>query len=467
MRCTNHIVIIGGGFCGTITAVHLLKNAQAPLQITLVNSGSPFIRGIAYSPYSPDHLLNVAAENMSAFAGDELHFVEWLSGKNPYSEYEKDVLNKSFISRKIYGDYLQSIWETTLAAKKSDVELRIIEDYAADIELQNDSSCKVILAKGAPLYANYIVLATGNSLPRNPAIDNMDYYAHPTYYRNPWNIDSVNHLKTGGDIFIIGNGLTMVDTVMGLIENKFRNKIYSLSGNGFGILPHRNSSVPYKGLVAELENNYQLLPLFHLIKKHIKKVRKPGISAGVVIDSLRPYSQQIWQSFTPDEKKQFLSRFRHLWGVARHRLPVMIYDTIRKLQSESQLEIIRGKLLNITEKENEALVTLYNSRKQCNETYTVQRVINCTGPETNIHETANSLLQKLASKSIISPDPLRMGIQTDVSTYRVIDAYGEQSPFLFTLGTNLKGLVWETVAVPELRVQCEQLSAILLNACKK
>lgn len=463
----KHIAIIGGGFCGVITAVNLIKNAKIPLKITLIHSGSPFNRGIAYSAYSPTHLLNVPAGNMSAFPDDMEHFTNWLRTKKEYSAYQKDLLAKTFIPRNIYGEYLGEIWNTALAGKQKDTEVTIIDDYATDLDFTQNHSVKIILKKDPPLSADYVVLATGNSLPRNLPIANMAYYSSPTYFRNPWSADSVNHLKPAGDVLLIGNGLTMVDTVTGLMEHGFKNKIYSLSTNGFGILPHRNSGVAYNELTEEIQNNFELDNLVRLINKHIKKVRKLGISAGPVIDSLRPYSQKIWQAFSLEEKKQFLSRFRYRWGVARHRLPVYIYDIIENLRIKGQLEVYKGRLVNITKQDSEAVVTFYNAKKRSEETLRVQRVINCTGPETSIYKTLNPLLHNLAQKNIISPDPLELGINTDISTYNILYADGKKSSAIFTLGTNLKGLLWETIAVPELRVQCLQLAGQLLKTCEQ
>jgi len=314
--------------------------------------------------------------------------------------------------------------------------------------------------------ADYVVLATGNSQPRNLPITNMAYYSSATYFRNPWSIDSVSNLKPEGDVLIIGNGLTMVDTVIGLMEQGFRNKIYSVSTNGFGVLPHRHLGVAYEDAVKEIEPDFELNKLVSIVHKHIKKVRKLGISAEPVIDSLRPYSQKIWQSFSLEEKKRFLSKFRHRWGVARHRLPVFIYDIIEKLRINGQLQVYQGKVINIVEKGNVVHVTFHNAKKHVDETRTVQRVINCTGPETSIYKTLNPLIRKLAEKNIISSDPLELGINTDILTYSIITKDGKKSPQLFTLGTNLKGLLWETTAVPELRIQCQQLARLLLKACE-
>src|SRR5262245_23607533 len=99
------IAIIGGGFCGSIAAVNLMRFSEGPLRVVLVNRGFPVGRGIAYGTRRPEHLLNVAARNMSALADHPNHFLEWLRTRNEYADTPEAVLRETFIPRRVYGDY--------------------------------------------------------------------------------------------------------------------------------------------------------------------------------------------------------------------------------------------------------------------------------------------------------------------------------------------------------------------------
>jgi uncharacterized NAD(P)/FAD-binding protein YdhS len=61
------IAIVGAGFTGTLLAVHILRHAQTPVSLVLIEKRDAFGRGVAYSTGNPSHLLNVRAANMSAF----------------------------------------------------------------------------------------------------------------------------------------------------------------------------------------------------------------------------------------------------------------------------------------------------------------------------------------------------------------------------------------------------------------
>lgn len=458
---TQHIAIIGGGFCGTMSAVHLMQKADN-IKITLINSGYPFNKGIAYSPYSKSHLLNIVAGNMSAFADKPNHFTEWVHSKPQYSTLEKDILTKTFLPRSLYGEYLEEIWSANMAHKKTGVEVNVIDDVAVDIEIGEDNAV-VLLKSGKQVVVNKVVIATGNSEPRDPSIANPLFYLSPKYFRNSWKVESVSNTKSEKDILIIGNGLTMVDTVLGLREQGFSKNIYSISPHGFGILQHRHGGIKYNSLQHELKEPYNLNDVVKLIHKHIRKVRELGLSAEPIIDSLRPYTQQIWQALSLKERRYFMnSRLRHLWGVARHRLPVHVHDHIQNLRIHGKLIVIAGNIKSIEEHGDDIVVNYYNRKTRENETLHVERVINCTGPESNIKKSQNKLLQNMSKRGIICTDPLELGINTDVHSFKVIDKYGDKLNTVYTLGTNLRGMLWETTAVPELRVQAEKLASQLL-----
>jgi uncharacterized NAD(P)/FAD-binding protein YdhS len=57
---------------------------------------------------------------------------------------------------------------------------------------------------------------------------------------------------------------------------------------------------------------------------------------------------------------------------------------------------------------------------------------------------------------------LKLGIAAETTTYKVKDQEGNTKHNLFTLGSNLKGELWESTAVNELRLQAEKLAEQLL-----
>ena len=455
------IGIIGGGFTGTMSAVQLIDKYQEPCEIILINEGESLNKGIAYNPYSDKHLLNVIAGKMSAFPDKPDHFLEWVMKRPDYIEKDKSLIANAFLPRALYGLYLVDIWENYLQiAKAKAIKITVINSLVVDLET-TDNNILIHLENDTDLQIDYCIIATGNQTPGNPKIKNMDFYNSKNYFKNPWKIDSVIDTKDDLPVLIVGNGLTMVDTVLGLLEQGFKNEIFSISPNGFNILPHRHNGLKYSKLADDLKEDLSLYELTKIVNKHIKTVREYGVSAEPIIDSLRPYTQKIWMSLTEKEKDLFMSRLRHLWGVARHRIPLHSHDKIQQLRIDGKLHINSGRVINYTEKPNYIEVEYFDKKENQVKTIITSRVINCIGPETDLMKLDKSFLKNCLLKGILTQDKLKLGIRANTETFQIIDSENKPHENLFTIGSNLKGELWESTAINELRVQAEKLAEIL------
>jgi len=259
----------------------------------------------------------------------------------------------------------------------------------------------------------------------------------------------------------------MADTVVALVEAGFKNTIYTVSPHGYNLNIFKENKAPYKGWDAnslELKNP-RLSGLLTLLNKHRKQAQNSGQSAYPIVDSFRPHIQQIWLSFSLKEKQQFLKYLRHLWGSARHRLPATTHQFIAGLYAKDHLVTYKGKVVQVGEQDGEVRVNLACGGELKH--LTVQRIINCTGPEGNPELSSNELLRNLTKSGLICADNLGMGINANPSDGSVISSSGEHKPNLFTIGPNLKGMLWESTAVPELGVQAKKLAALLAERARQ
>ena len=454
------IAIIGGGFCGNMLAVHLLSNAKAPLHIVLINAGYPLSKGVAYSSYSHKHLLNVPAKNMSAFPDKPSHFIDWIKKHENYRVIDQSALPGMFLPRNIYGYYLKDLFENAIRKKPEGVSISFVHDEAIDIE-EKDEKAQIHFSVSPGVIADKVVLAIGNQSPDNPPLKDNSFYSSRNYFGNPWLHEAVNHLDPEKEVFILGNGLTMVDIVLGLKEKKHKGKIYSLSPNGFQILPHRVFE-PYKGLIDELKPPYDLQKVISLFRTHVKKLRDLGLAGEAAVDSLRPLTQKVWQSWSKQEKERFMYHLRHMWGVARHRLPMEVHKMVQQMILDDKLEIIAGRIQSFTETERGIRVNFKRRRDQQNYEVSVGRVINCTGPLSDINKLNRPLVKNLISRNLIQADEMKLGIDATADG-TILNSDGSPSKYLITIGSPLRGLLFESTAVPELRDQAKRLSEKLLK----
>ena len=461
----NKIGIIGGGFSGLMVAYHLIINSKSPITIHIIDENFKNGKGIAYSCSSSELILNVTAGKMSAINSNPDHFLNWVSKHTNYLNTEKKLLKNAFLPRNLYGQYLESIWnEINTVAINKKITIEVLKKNAFDLDRINNEFKVTFSDERTEIYSSCII-ATGNQPPQNPTVFNHEILQNEIYHKNPWDKNIYNKINNNLPILIIGNGLSMVDTVIELKNKGFNNKIFSLSPHGYNILPHRSNGVLYEDIKIDYKNlnNISLLNVLKLINFHRKRLRTLGVSAESVIDAIRPFSQEIWRKFTNNEKRIFLNRLRHFWGVARHRLPIQIHDKIQNYRIKNELEIIAGKLID-AKVINDVIKVLYSNRiTNKNSELTVGKIINCTGPEMNYSKCNNKLLINCLRKGYIQQDDLNLGINIDITSFQVKGHNNQIVKNLYTLGSSLRGELWETTSVTDIKNQAESIANIILK----
>lgn len=445
------IVIIGGGWSGTLTAIQLLEKSKT-LSVKIINSGQPLGLGVAYSTTEEEHLLNVPAGKMSPFPNNPTHFIDWLV-KNGHSAKN---LEGQFIPRLVYGKYISEL----ISLYKGNKQLEVINAKAIDI-IKQGATYTVLLSNNTAIPADKIVLALGNFLPANPKSETLTFYDNKKYFQNPWSPSYLNNIDLKQDILLIGTGLTMVDNVLSLKKRGFTGKFFVVSPRGYTPASHGKADT-YPDFYNELKGT-NLAEIFKTVRKHLKIASSKNSSWRGVIDSLRPYAQEIWVTRTLKEKQQFVSHIRHIWGVARHRLPVKIYNEINDLKTQGQLEIIGGRIVDMQEKNGPIAIYIQLRKSSAIRELVVSGVVNCTGPQTNYKELKDQLVINLLSKQMIIPDDLKMGIKTTLNG-QVLQQEHTASTDIYALGSLLRGVLWETTAVPEIRQQAESIAQQIIDS---
>jgi len=64
----------------------------------------------------------------------------------------------------------------------------------------------------------------------------------------------------------------------------------------------------------------------------------------------------------------------------------------------------------------------------------------------------------------LRPGPLDLGIDADPDTLRVIDAAGSTDRPVWAIGPILRGVLWETIAIPDIRVEAVTVGDGIVDA---
>lgn len=454
------IAIIGGGFCGVLTAIHLLQDKNRYQQIHIINKGAVFTKGVAYAPHTAGLLLNVPNGRMSALPDVPDHYVQWLLKQYPNC-YSQESLAAEFSTRQQYGEYLNDLWNDTVSKSGYCNQIKVYNDAAEDITEDGDQ-LHIHLQSHWLLTVDIAIIATGNEQPGLPSGLDRSLQKSNYYFNDPWKKACIENIEPTGDILIIGNGLTMADTVIGLAENCVTQTIHTISPHGYRLKAWQETKIscPTINWNEVISHDASLLNLLKFFNHHRKIAVALNQSVYPLIDSLRPHGQKLWQAFSLKERQQFIKYLSAHWHSIRHRLPVQMHDVINCMQTKGQLITNSGYITSVKETGDRLAVTL-----NCNGVVTqltVQRIINCTGPATDIGRSGNVLLANLAKSGLINAGPCGVGINADAERGAVITANRVQKANLFVIGSNLKGVLWESTAVPELRLQAQKLARHIL-----
>lgn len=455
------IVVVGGGFSGSMSAVNIARLSERPLHITVVNDQRPVGRGVAYRLRRPEYLLNVAARNMSAFPHEPDHFLQWLRTRAEFESTPEIELRERFVPRQIYGDYLRSIVQHHLQSpgEVTPASSEFVVGDVVDVE-PHGASCLVHLADGSVLEADRVVLATGNeppaALPGAEALTD-----HPAWVGNPWQAWEECIPAHDGSIVILGTGLTAVDAIITLRALGWLGSIHAVSRHGW--FPHAHfrgieyPDFPPAGVdLAALG----LDGLLALIEEHCLILHEQNANPAIIVDKLRPYTQQLWSGFTREERLRFARQHAARWNVFRHRIAPDIHSQITSSQLTGQLTVHAGSIVKLTASEGRIDVELEGRGS-----LTGDLVINATGPSTKFTASKSVLQQNLLRRGAIAPDATDMGIHV-AADHTVLTSAGDRSPWLLALGPTLRGTYWETIAVPELRVQARRVAQTLLGSAR-
>jgi uncharacterized NAD(P)/FAD-binding protein YdhS len=436
------VAVVGGGFSGTLTAIHLLR--RQAIRVLLVERGGTFARGVAYSTRQPGHRLNVRAANMSAFPDQPAHFADWLTAQARGEP-------TGFASRGRYGDYL-----TTLLAEAERDNPGQLRRCAGDVTeiARTDHGLRLALDTGETLEAGAAVLALGNLPPHDPpGLSGLDL-PPDVYVADPWGQDCAEDLQPDDRVAIIGTGLTMVDVVLQLRAAGFGGRVTALSRRG--LLPRAHADDAVMLATGSDVDEGRPTDLSRLL--HATRARAEAIGWRQAVDELRPVTQKLWLEAPLSVRARFLRHLRPWWDVHRHRLAPSVAAEMEAALRAGTLAVEAGRLL--ARKPVEEGVELSWRRRDDGTVHhrRFRRVVNCTGPSGDLSRTREPLLRLLAAAGAVRPDALRLGI--DVSDKgQAIDAAGRPDPRLFVVGPMSRGAFWEIVAVPDIRVQVRDVAA--------
>ncbi len=457
------IAIIGAGFCGTLTAAHVLR-ADPTAKVILIERSGRFGPGLAYSTPSAVHYLNVPAGNMSAFDDDPGHFLRWAQERDPHAT------TGSFLPRGIYGQYLKSVLaseRSRAGAHDSGGRLREVHGDVVAVDFgTGEKGATVVLDSGERIAANRVVLAVGNEMPATPPGASPDLLSHTGYIANPWNPGALDRILPDQPVFIVGTGLTMMDVVMSLAASDHEGRILAISRHGLLPRPHRSPSRPpaHRDAPASLRSwDGSARGLLRSLRTAVQQSAVRGTDWRDVVSSIRGITPDLWKRMDGAERTRFLARLRSYWDVVRHRAAPETAAAVADLIAARRLSVRGGRILSIKPAGRVIEVTFRPRGSSTPQVFRAGSVINCLGPNTDIQRTEDALMAHLVRSGRVARDPHGLGIETSEDGC-ALGSDGAPNPALLVIGPLRRAQAWENTAVPELRRQAARVAKSAVTA---
>lgn len=449
------IAIIGGGASGTLTAIGLLRKLNREAKVYLIEKHeSALFRGAAYSSKLSYEPLNVPAGRMSAFAHLPDHFYQWVL------DNRSNAINReTFVSRRWYGDYLAELFQQYKAQNKNVKAKTIISSVTSICRDEASGTYAILFTDREPLVADYIVFATGNEAPQDIFTAQQMEQMGEWYVSLPWFSNPLQDLKPSDNVLIVGTGLTMVDHVVSLYKQGHQGKVYCFSRNGYLPLPHDDTSNFTFDVTFD---NKTAKEVFFDIRRAFRNAAAKGITWQSVIDGLRIRTARIWRNLPLAERKIFLRYFKNYWEIHRHRMPQASANILQQMQNEGKLELHNGRYSHVEVQDND--VTFYYTDKATGELqhFTINLIINCTGPSGDYMQCTNSLLIDAINKGWMKQDELKIGIETGIRG-EIMMRNGIVLKNCYAIGPLRKASEWESTAMREIRTQADETAQYIAD----
>jgi uncharacterized NAD(P)/FAD-binding protein YdhS len=448
------IAIIGGGASGTLTAIHLLRLAtvrQRPMRIVLLDRDGRHGLGQAYATTHPGHLLNSPAGTMSAVAGDPGQLLRWACANR--------IAHDGFLRRADYGRYLRdTLAEAHRRARRTATITQVTSQVVRITGDAPGRPLRLHLAADGHIDADLAVLAVGSPAPDAPC----PVPDSPRYIADPWAPGALRRIGHGSPVIVLGTGLTAMDVAIAAADGHPRTVVHAVSRRALLPRVHRGHPEPGRPIwLPVLTGQGGPVPLGELMWQ-IRTVMTDRPEAwDEIVDALRPHVPRLWRRLSLSDRRVFLRHVARYWEVHRHRMPPQTARRISSLHCAGRLQVHAGQVSAVTAVPGGLRVRIEHGDGNSTEPE-AGWLVNATGPAGDITRTGDPLLRDLFGRGLARPDPLRLGIDTTPGG-AVLDAAGRASGTLFTLGPPLRGLWYETTAIPEIRAQAAAL-ALRLSA---
>jgi uncharacterized NAD(P)/FAD-binding protein YdhS len=289
--------------------------------------------------------------------------------------------------------------------------------------------------------------------PTRPELGTSAFAADPRFIADPWDRAALETIPEGSSILLVGTGLTMADVALTLAGRGAQ--LHAVSRHGLLPLSH---PVTASASSVDVPHRADHGSLIRWARDSAATEHEHGAHWSATIDAFQPSTQALWQSLSNVEQNRFLRHLARYWNVHRHRMPPATAAAISVLLDRGQLTVCAGRIRSVTPDGSRLAVRIEPRKGDQATELRITHIVNCAGPQARITTTdAPPPIRALLAGGAARLDLHGLGLDTDPGG-ALMNRSGRPSPTLFAIGALRRGTLWETTAIPELRVQTGALA---------
>jgi uncharacterized NAD(P)/FAD-binding protein YdhS len=451
------VVIVGGGFSGAASAIHLSRLSHSPLDIRIVEPRNAPGMGLAHSTAQPDLRLNGPAHIHAPYPDAPADFAQWMerTGELASDPHATAASGFVFARRGAFGRYMASELNRHAQSNPGGSTIEHIQQQAVRAT-PGSSMVEVELASGQRIRADYCILATGWNEVGTPR-ELSGLVSHPGWHGNPWLTGRFDSIGRNAAVLLVGSGLTASDTFAVLAARGHQGPVISLSRRGLRAAtqnPFRSSRSMWDRVfdtappvLRELGDSMTLRSTCALLRRRIDEVDSATSSWQVPFDEFRDAAWILWNAWTPAEQRQYLRHVKSWYDAFRFRNPPQTEAISRAGVERGQLSFAAGRI-RAGRNDGSGLKVDYESRQDASlETLRVDAIINCTGPQLRPGASRHPFWRAVLRDGVARDAPCGVGVDVDMAG-RLIDARGQAHERIFAVGPPTIGRFAEAIAVP-------------------
>jgi uncharacterized NAD(P)/FAD-binding protein YdhS len=300
-------------------------------------------------------------------------------------------------------------------------------------------------ADGGLIYAEKVIIATGNSPPSWPCPikTELGEQADPQLIENPWTGQYLAAIQPEEHVVLLGGGLTALDAIYALAMQGHRGLIT--------IVGPRPLFPPTQAQWArQKQPNWpeKLSPakLVRFMRQYLPSASTTSSEWQCAWEELRPNLNAIWQQLTPHQRRSLFKRLGWAWSLYRFRASPQTIQAYEQLKVNNQVHFAVGRARQVECTKGVITVQLNKGQR-----IQADRIINCTGVGTDL------FLNTMIADAIAIPDPLGTAIAVDTNL-NVIKPNLRAWNNLWMLGPATMGSLGDVVAASAISKQAEGLA---------